>query len=54
VWDEENVEYIGRHQVERDGIEEILAGDPIVRRGRDGRYLIRMWISEALVRELQQ
>ena len=40
VWDEENVEHIGSHRIEPDEVEEVLTGDPMIRRGRDGRYLV--------------
>ena len=40
MWDEENIEHLGRHQVDPDEAEEVLAGRPLVRRGRDGRYLV--------------
>ena len=39
LWDDENVEHIGRHGVSPDEVEEVLSGNPLVLRGRDGRHL---------------
>ena len=39
LWDDENVGHIGRHGVSPDEVEEALSGNPLVLRGRDGRYL---------------
>ena len=39
VWDEENVAHVSRHQVSPEEVEEALAGDPVVLRGTDSRFL---------------
>ena len=40
VWDDDNVEHITRHAVAPDEVEEALAGDSVVLRGADNRYLV--------------
>lgn len=39
VWDDENVAHIARHAVSPDEVEEAFAGEPLVLRGPDDRYL---------------
>jgi len=39
LWDDENTDHIGRHNVTTDEVEEAIAGKPLVLRGRDSRYL---------------
>jgi uncharacterized DUF497 family protein len=40
VGDDDNVAHITRHAVAPDEVEEALAGDPVVLRGADNRYLV--------------
>ena len=40
LWDDDNVAHITRHAVSPDEVEEALAGDPVVLRGADNRYLV--------------
>ena len=39
-WDENNIDHIARHGVDPDEVEEALVDKPLIRRGRQGRYLI--------------
>jgi uncharacterized DUF497 family protein len=39
VWDDENVAHLARHAVSPNEVEEALAGEPLVLRGPDDRYL---------------
>lgn len=38
-WDEHNIEHIAEHGIEVEEVEQALARKPVLRRGRQGRYL---------------
>ncbi len=38
-WDDANIEHIAEHQVEPEEAEEVFYNSPLIRRGRDGRYI---------------
>lgn len=40
IWDDWNVEHIAHHAVKLEEVEEVCHSDPVVRRTRDGRFLV--------------
>ena len=40
IWGDWNVEHIDRHAVKLEEVEEVCHSDPVVRRTRDGRFLV--------------